>query len=129
MNKLAAALTAITNASRLHKKSLIIKSSTPTLISFLSAMQKHGYLNSFTTLNDLRGTKIFIKLNGRLTKANAIVPRYNIKLNNGDVERYRENLLPARQFGHMMISSSKGLIDHEDALKMKVGGKIIGYFY
>merc|ERR1712098_123165 len=115
-NKLAASLTAITNASRLHKPQIIVRYSSTILISFLQQLQKFGYISYFTRIYDKRSEKVFIKLNGRLRKASAIVPRYNLKYNKGDIERFRESVLPARQFGKMIISSSIGMIDHQEAV-------------
>ena len=39
------------------------------------------------------------------------------------------NLLPARQFGKIILTTSYGIMDHEEARRKHTGGKILGFFY
>jgi small subunit ribosomal protein S15Ae len=66
-------------------------------------------------------------LNGRLNKAGVISPRFNIKI--ADMEKWVNNLLPSRQFGYIVLTTSAGIMDHEEARRKHTGGKILGYFY
>lgn len=127
MDHLSAALTQITNAAKSHKRQVLIKRSTSVLRNFLLKMQSEGYISTIKFIDDNKCGKILIQLNGRLTRASAIRPRYNVQTN--EIERYRENVLPARQFGHLMLTTDQGVIDHITAVKQKIGGRIIGYFY
>ena len=54
-------------------------------------------------------------------------PRFNIKLAN--IEKAVNNLLPSRQFGFIVLTTSSGIMTHVDARKRGVGGKVLGYFY
>ena len=36
-------------------------------------------------------------------------------------------LLPSRQFGYIVLTTSSGIMDHEEARRKHVAGKIIGY--
>ena len=56
-----------------------------------------------------------------------ISPRFNIKL--PDLEKWTSQLLPARQFGYVVLTTSSGIMDHEEARKNHVAGKLLGYFY
>jgi len=38
-------------------------------------------------------------------------------------------LLPSRQFGYVVLTTSDGIIDHEEAKKKHTGGKILGFFF
>ena len=43
---------------------------------------------------------------------------------------YLEELLEAsRQFGKIVLTTATGILDHEEARRRKVGGKILGFFY
>jgi small subunit ribosomal protein S15Ae len=86
-----------------------------------------GYIGEFEIIDDHRSGKIVIQLNGRLNKCGVISPRFNVRLN--DMEKWQNNLLPSRQFGYFVITTSAGIMDHEEARKRKIGGKILGYFY
>ena len=38
-------------------------------------------------------------------------------------------VLPSRQIGYIVLTTTYGIIDHEEAVKKKTGGKILGFFY
>jgi len=90
-------------------------------------MQKHGYIAEFEIVDDHRAGKIVVNLLGRLNKAGAISPRFDVPL--GRIEQWINNLLPSRQFGFLLLTTSDGILDHEEARRRHVGGKILGYFY
>lgn len=46
-----------------------------------------------------------------------------------DLEAWAARLLPSRQFGYVIITTSAGIMDHEEARRKKVGGKVLGFFY
>jgi len=64
---------------------------------------------------------------GRLNKCGVISPRFNVHLK--DIENWIGNLLPSRQFGYIVLTTSLGIMDHEEARRKKTGGKILGFFY
>lgn len=86
-----------------------------------------GYIGEFEYIDDHRSGKIVVQLNGRLNKCGVISPRFNVKI--GDIERWTDNLLPARQFGYVILTTSAGIMDHEEARKKHVSGKILGFVY
>lgn len=45
------------------------------------------------------------------------------------IDKWTTNLLPSRQFGHVVLTTSDGIIDHEEAKKKHTGGKILGFFF
>lgn len=46
-----------------------------------------------------------------------------------DLEAYTRNLLPSRQFGYLVLTTSGGIMDHEEARRKHLGGKILGFFF
>ena len=56
-----------------------------------------GYIGEFEIVDDHRGGKIVVFLNGRLNKCAVISPRFDVALN--EIEKWASNLLPSRQFG------------------------------
>ncbi|UMM21670.1 hypothetical protein L5515_003253 [Caenorhabditis briggsae] len=90
-------------------------------------MMKHGYIGEFEIVDDHRAGKIVVNLTGRLNKASVISPRLNIRLN--DLEKYTNTLLPSRQFGYLILTTSAGIMDHEEARRKHLGGKILGFFF
>jgi small subunit ribosomal protein S15Ae len=86
-----------------------------------------GYIGEFEEVDDHRNGKVVIQLNGRLNKTGVISPRYNVALR--DLEKWVVKLLPSRQFGYIVLTTSAGIMDHEEARRKHVAGKIIGFFY
>lgn len=86
-----------------------------------------GYIGEFEIVDDHRSGKIVVNLIGRINKCGVISPRFDLKL--GDIEKQVTNLLPSRQFGHIVMTTSVGIIDHEEARKKHTGGKVLGFFY
>jgi small subunit ribosomal protein S15Ae len=78
-----------------------------------------GYIGEFEEVDDHR--------NGRINKTGVISPRYNVQLR--DVEKWVVKLLPSRQFGFIVLTTSAGIMDHEEARRKHVAGKILGFFY
>lgn len=86
-----------------------------------------GYIGEFEEIDDHRSGKIVVQLLGRINKCGVISPRFNIKLT--DLEKWTSNLLPSRQFGYVVLTTSAGIMDHEEARRKHTGGKILGMFY
>ncbi|GAD95739.1 hypothetical protein DTO166G4_6960 [Paecilomyces variotii] len=121
------ALNAINNAEKAGRRQVMIRPSSKVIVKFLRVMQKHGYIGEFEEVDDHRSGKIVIQLNGRLNKTGVINPRYNVQLR--DLEKWVVQLLPSRQFGFIVLTTSAGIMDHEEARRKHVAGKILGFFY
>jgi small subunit ribosomal protein S15Ae len=90
-------------------------------------MMKHGYIEDFEIIDDHRAGKIVINLTGRINKCGVISPRYDVKVKN--IESWTTSLLPSRQFGFLVMTTSGGIMDHEEARRKHLGGKILGFFF
>ncbi|KAJ2752777.1 40S ribosomal protein S22 [Coemansia aciculifera] len=120
-------LKTMSNAERQGKRQVMVRPSSKVIIKFLSVMQRHGYIGEFEIVDDHRAGKIVIQLTGRLNKCGVISPRFPIKVS--DIEQWVSDLLPSRLFGYIVMTTSAGIMDHEEARRRHVGGKILGYFY
>ncbi len=96
-------------------------------INFRLIFPSLGYIGEFELVDDKRGGKIVVQLIGRVNKAGVISPRFDITL--GEIERWTNYVLPSRQFGKIVLTTSYGILDHEEAIRKHTGGKILGYFY
>ncbi|KAK4212124.1 ribosomal protein S8 [Rhypophila decipiens] len=121
------ALKNINNAEKAGKRQVLICPSSKVIVKFVELMQKNGYVGEIEEVDDHRGGKLVIQLNGRLNKTGVINPRFNIKMT--EMEKWIVKLLPARQFGHVVLTTSAGVLTHEEARRKHVSGKIIGFFY
>ncbi|CAG8668573.1 6274_t:CDS:2, partial [Paraglomus brasilianum] len=106
------------------KRQVLVRPSSKVVTRFLLVMQKHGYIGEFEEIDDHRSGKIVIQLNGRLNKCGAISPRFDVQLD--ELEKLVNNLLPSRQFGFVVLTTSAGIMDHQEARRKHTGGKILG---
>jgi small subunit ribosomal protein S15Ae len=124
---LSDALNAITNAERRGKRQVLIRPGSKVIIQFLKVMQRRGYIGEFEFIDDHRSGKIIVNLLGRLNKCVAICPRFDVALR--DLEDWQAKLLPSRQFGYVVLTTSSGILDHEEARAKDTAGKILGMFF
>ncbi|XP_072860998.1 small ribosomal subunit protein uS8-like [Chlorocebus sabaeus] len=112
MDVLADALKSINNAEKRGKRQVLIRLCSKVIVRFLTVMMKHGYIGEFE-ITDHRPGKIVVNLTGRLNKCGVISPRFDVQLK--DLEKWQNNLLPSRQFGFILLTTSAGIMDHEEA--------------
>ena len=115
------ALNMVMNSKKAGKNQIEIARSSKFLVKILDLAKKHGYLDY--QLNE-KVVKIIIE---KINVCKAIKPRYNITYK--EIEKYARRYLPARDFGFMLISTSKGLMTHKEAEEKNLGGSLIAYFF
>ena len=81
-----------------------------------------GYIGEFEIVDDHRSGKIVVELVGRLNKCGVISPRFDLSLDK--LEGWTQNILPSRQFGFLVLTTSYGVMDHEEARRKGTGGKV-----
>lgn len=116
-------LNQIMNIKRTGKDYLEVKRYSKLLIAVLGIAKKHGYLDYNL---DKKEKKLEIKIT-KLNECKAIKPRFYANV--VDIDKYVRRFLPSRGFGIILISTSSGLITHEEAYEKNVGGSLIAYFY
>ncbi len=124
---LASALSAIINAERLGKKSCLVKPVSNQIKTVLSLFKDEGYLGEIQVVQDGRGNIFDVSLTGNINKCGAIKPRFAVAKN--EFERFEKSFLPAKDFGVLIVSTSKGMMTHLKAKEQGLGGKLIAYCY
>ena len=124
---LAAALSAINNAEARGKSEIVVRPASKLLQQVLTLLKKEEYISNFEFAENRRGGEIKILLTGAINKIGAIKPRYSITL--VEFEKFEKRYLPAKDFGRLLLSTSKGVVTHIDAKTKKLGGVLLAYVY
>ncbi len=124
---LANVLSAIMNAERRGGREVVTKHNSTLLRKVLDLLVAEGYLAGYSVAPASSGDTLTIKLVGKINKVGVVKPRYQI--GKSEYVRFEKRFLPARGFGVLLISTNKGLLTHEQAKALGVGGTLISYCY
>lgn len=124
---LANVLSYINNHERLGKKEITVENNSKLIRKILTMLQDNLYLGEFKELEDGKGKLLNIQLIGNINKIGVIKPRFNLKKD--DFEKFEKRYLPAKDFGIIIVSTSKGLMTHIQAKEQGLGGRLICYCY
>ena len=117
----------ICNAEKRGKRQALVRPNSKVIVKFLQVMQKNGYIGDLEIIDDHRAGKVVVDLIGRINKCGVISPRFDVTL--GAIDQLATDILPSRQFGHLVLTTPYGIMDHEEARRKSTGGKIVGFFF
>jgi small subunit ribosomal protein S8 len=123
---LADVLSAIKNAERIGKKECITPAS-KVVRNVLKLMQEKGYIGAFEFIDDGKSGKFRVELKGKIIDCNVVKPNYSVRVE--ELQKWEKRFLPAREFGFLVLTTPKGIIDHRKARELHVGGRLLAYFY
>jgi len=118
----ADALNRIMNAKRARKDKVELSYHSKLLSAVLAIAKLKGYIKSYK----VHEGKMIVELD-KLNYCKAVKPRYAIKVD--EIGKYEKRYLPAKNFGIIIISTSKGLMTHQTAEEKHLGGSLLAYFY
>ncbi len=124
---LANALSLIKNAEIKGKGTCTIQPSSKLIGGVLNLLKEKGYIGEFEYIQDGRAGVFQVKLKGNINNCGVIKPRYPIKRN--DLEKWESRYLPARDFGILILTTTQGIVSHNEAKKSGIGGKVLAYVY
>jgi len=124
---LATALSNVYNAEKVGKRSCLVKPISKLIKVVLDIMKNNNYIGDIEYGGETKGGIAKINLLGNINRCGVIKPRYNIK--KSDYEKFEKRFLLAKDFGFLIVSTSKGVMVHKEAKANNLGGRLIAYFY
>ncbi len=121
------ALISIKNAKLSGKMECTVSPASKLTGRVLNVMQKYGYIQEFELVENGRGGEFVVKLNGMLNSCGVVKPRFSVKKD--EIEKFERRYLPGKNFGILVISTTKGVISNSEAKDMGIGGKLLAYVY
>ena len=116
-------LNQIMNARRVEKSELVIRRYSKVLLNLFEMMKARGHIDYEVNEEEKSVRVMILKLN----ECRAVKPRYYAGV--GDIDKYSRRFLPSRNFGTLVISTNKGMVDQKEAVKENLGGSVSAYFY
>lgn len=126
-NPIAAVLSRLLNADRLGKRVVTTHLNSTGIRAVLDILKTEGYIVGYEATKDAKGDLLTITLAGRINKTGVITPRFNVK-NDGFVT-FEKRYLPAKDFGVLILTTTKGIMTHKQAKEANLGGRLIAYAY
>lgn len=123
---LANALSNINIHERARKQYCVIPYS-KMIGNVLRVMQKHNYIGTYEYIDDPESGKFRAELLGNINRSGVIKPRHAVK--RAEFEKWERRYLPAKGFGILIISTSKGIMDHAEAESLGIGGRLLAFVY
>jgi len=114
------------NMEKIGRKECIVPNS-KLIQNILKVMQDNKYIGSTEVIEDGRGGKIKVSLVGRINDCNVIKPNFSVKKD--EFINFEKRYLPAHNIGVLILTTSKGIMDQNEAEKKGTGGRLLGYVY
>jgi|SRR3989344_351998 len=124
---LAIALSNINNAEKIGKSEVIIKPASKLIKNVLDVMKKYDYINKYELIEDGKSGIIKVTLSGKINKCGVIKPRFSVT--KSEFDKFEKRYLPAKDFGILIISTTKGLLVNNESKEKNIGGKLIAFIY
>jgi len=124
---LANTLSKILNAEKVSKNNVIIKPCSAVIKKVLEMLKDNKYIGEVKEVDDGRGGYLEVTLIGKINKCGAIKPRYAVKVD--DYEKFEKRYLLSKDFGIILVSTSKGIMSHIEAKEKNIGGRLLAYIY
>ena len=121
------ALSHILSFEKIGRKEITLNKTSKMITRVLDLLKEKEYLGSYEIIIDGKGNKVKLNLLNNINKCGVIKPRY--KVQKAEYEKFEKRYLPAKGFGILIVSTSKGLMTNEEAKEKQIGGKLIAYCY
>jgi small subunit ribosomal protein S8 len=121
------ALVALRHADRQGKSHVTLAPTSRLIGEVLRIFREHRYIEEFTFVADGHGGQYDVTLARRINSCGVVKPRLAVRTRS--LERYESRFLPAQDFGLLVLSTNQGVMDHQKARELKIGGKLVAYVY
>jgi len=127
LDPLVNALNTIMAHEERRKNECIITPASGLVGRVLRLIQSKGYIGEIEFIDDGRQGKFRVQLFGRINDTKAVKPRFKTRVS--ELEKWEKRFLPSRTHGIVILSTSKGVMDHIQAKEENVGGVLLAYVY
>jgi small subunit ribosomal protein S8 len=124
---LANALSGLNNAESVGHLTHTVSPASNEIGSVLEVLYDRGYIDGFGLIDDGKAGKFEVELKGAINECGPVNPRYSATAD--EFEKWETRYLPARDYGTLVVTTSRGIMSHYEARQEGVGGQVIAYVY
>ena len=124
---LSDALSGVDNAESVGHLRHTIRPASNLIGAVLDVFIERGYIDGFEYVEDGKAGEYEVELKGAINECGAVKPRYAVGAD--EFERWEKRYLPAQNYGTLVLSTSSGVLAHDEARTQGVGGQLIAYVY
>lgn len=126
MDRFADAINKIKTNERIGRAECVVDS-TKLVRAVVELMKREGYISGYEEFTGGKLRMLRIKLSNKINSIGVSKPRYSIS--SRDIQRYETRYIPSRDFGILILSTSKGIMTNKEAKEKNIGGRLLAYVY
>lgn len=123
---LADAINTIKTHERVGRRECVLQSTKLTM-AVLELMKHESYIAGYEEFTEGRAKRVKVALSNRINSIGVIKPRHAISA--AEIQDYEMQYIPSRDFGVLILTTSKGLMTNREAKEKNVGGRLLAYVY
>lgn len=124
---LANLMSKLNNAEKAGKLELEMRPSSKMIVEVLKKLKDNLYVGDVEETTSTKGKTLKVSLLHKINKCGAIKPRFAVSADG--YEKFEKRYLVARDFGIILVSTTKGIMTHTEAKENGVGGRLLAYCY
>lgn len=124
---LANVMSAIMMYEKVGKRELVVTPVSKMVRKVLEILQSNKYVGELDVQTPARGGFGKLHLLGNINRCGVVKPRFSVGIQ--DLEKFEKRYLPAKGVGILIVSTSQGIMTHDEARKKGIGGRLIAYCY
>jgi small subunit ribosomal protein S8 len=126
MDRFADSINKIKTNERIGRDECVLHS-TKLMKAVLEVMKKEEYITGYEEFKEGKFNMIKVRLANKINKLGVVKPRFAVSYRT--IQKYEMRYIPSRDFGALIISTSKGIMTHKELKEAKIGGRLIAYVY
>lgn len=126
MDRFADAINQIKTNKHIGREGCVLHS-TKLIKSVLEVMKKESYITDYEEFTEGKFKMIKLKLSNKINGIGVVKPRFAVSYKT--IQKYEMRYVPSRDFGVLIISTSKGVMTNKDIKTEKIGGRLLAYVY
>src|SRR3989344_2159934 len=117
----------ILNSEKAGKTACVISPVSRQMAKILEIMKDNTFIGDYKIIKDARAGYVEVNLINAINNCKVIKPRFAFK--KSTLEKYEKRFLPAKEFGIIIVSTSKGMMTNKESREKGLGGRLIAYVY